>query len=296
MLHGRTQAQEHPVIPWQDRSGKFSPFKLLVFLGLLVPGIYVAAALATGTMGAKPIEAALHETGEWTVRFLLITLAVTPLRRLAEWRRVIHVRRMLGVATFCYALIHLGLYVVDQNFVIGKVASEIVIRFYLTIGFVALLGLAALAATSTDSAVRRLGKKWTLLHKAVYAIAVLGLVHQFIQSKIDVTEPAIMTGLYLLLMGYRLAKRYKIALNTWKLGLFAIIASALTAGAEAAWYWASSTSIDPLLVLQANLDFSFSIRPMWWVLGIGLAVAVVYLLRQIDWSKVGPAEAGTASR
>jgi len=270
------------VIPWKDRTGAFSPFKLAVFVGTLIPGIYVAIALATGTMGAKPIEAALHETGEWTVRFLLITLAITPLRRLVEWRRVIHVRRMLGVATFCYALIHFGLYVFDQNLVIGKVASEIVLRFYLTIGFVALLGLAALAATSTDSAVRKLGKKWTLLHKAVYAIAFLGLIHQFIQSKLDVTEPTIMAGIYLLLMSYRLAKRYKITLNSITLALVAVGSAILTAAMEVAWY-AGTTGVDPARVLQANLDFSFSIRPAWWVLAIGLAVAVGYLARKIEW-------------
>ncbi len=287
------------MIPWNDRAGKFSPFKLAVLVGVLVPGLYVAYALATGTMGAKPIEAALHETGEWTVRFLLITLAITPLRRLVEWRRVIHVRRMLGVATFCYALIHFGLYVFDQNLVIGKVASEIVVRFYLTIGFVALLGLAALAATSTDSAVRKLGRKWTLLHKAVYAIAVLGLFHQFIQSKIDVTEPVIMTGIYLLLMSYRLAKRYKVTLNTWTLGLVAVGIAALTAAMEAVWYWAAPTSIDPVQVLLANLDFSFSIRPMWWVLAIGIAVPVVALVRKIEWRWPGrgslPTTDGAAS-
>lgn len=270
------------MIPWTDRSGAFSPFKLAVFVGILIPGLYVAYALATGTMGAKPIEAALHETGEWTVRLLLITLAITPLRRIVEWRRVIHIRRMLGVATFCYALIHVSLYVVDQNFVVTKIASEIAIRFYLTIGFVALLGLAALAATSTDAAVRKLGKKWTLLHKAVYGIAVLGLIHQFIQSKLDISEPAMMAGIFLLLMSYRLAKRYKVSLNVVSLALAAVLAAALTAAMEVTWY-ATTTGVDPSLVLQANLDFSFSIRPTWWVLGIGLAVALAALIKRIDW-------------
>jgi len=273
------------VIPWNDRTGQFSFFKLSIFLGVLAPGIYIAFALASGTLGAKPIEAATHETGEWAIRFLLITLAVTPLRRIAEWRRLIHVRRMLGVAAFGYALLHLSLYVVDQKFNLGRVASEIAVRFYLTIGFAGLVGLAMLAATSTDSAVRRLGKKWTLLHKAVYVIAILGLAHFFIQSKIDVSEPTLMAGIFLLLMAYRLAKRMKVTLAPLSLVAIAIGIAALTAGLEVVWY-ASATGVDPVRILQANLDFSYMIRPTWWVLGTGVIVALVAFLKGIEWPRL----------
>lgn len=273
------------MIPWNDRTGQFSFFKLSIFLGVLAPGIYIAFALASGTMGAKPIEAATHETGEWAIRFLLITLAVTPLRRIAEWRRLIHVRRMLGVAAFGYALLHLSLYVVDQKFNLGRVAGEIAVRFYLTIGFAGLVGLAMLAATSTDSAVRRLGKKWTLLHKAVYVIAILGLAHFFIQSKIDVSEPTIMAGIFLLLMTYRLAKRMKVTLAPLSLVAIAIGIAALTAALEVVWY-ASATGVDPVRILQANLDFSFMIRPTWWVLGTGVIVALVAFLKGIEWPRL----------
>lgn len=273
------------MIPWNDRTGQFSFFKLSIFLGVLAPGIYIAFALASGTLGAKPIEAATHETGEWAIRFLLITLAVTPLRRIAEWRRLIHVRRMLGVAAFGYALLHLSLYVVDQKFNLGRVAGEITVRFYLTIGFAGLVGLAMLAATSTDSAVRRLGKKWTLLHKAVYVIAILGLAHFFIQSKIDVSEPTIMAGIFLLLMTYRLAKRMKVTLAPLSLVAIAIGIAALTAALEVVWY-ASATGVDPVRILQANLDFSFMIRPTWWVLGTGVIVALVAFLKGIEWPRL----------
>lgn len=273
------------MIPWNDRTGQFSFFKLSIFLGVLAPGIYIAFALASGTLGAKPIEAATHETGEWAIRFLLITLAVTPLRRIAEWRRLIHVRRMLGVAAFGYALLHLSLYVVDQKFNLGRVASEIAVRFYLTIGFAGLVGLAMLAATSTDSAVRRLGKKWTLLHKAVYVIAILGLAHFFIQSKIDVSEPTLMAGIFLLLMAYRLAKRMKVTLAPLSLVAIAIGIAALTAGLEVVWY-ASATGVDPVRILQANLDFSYMIRPTWWVLGTGVIVALVAFLKGIEWPRL----------
>jgi sulfoxide reductase heme-binding subunit YedZ len=282
------------VIPWNDRTGNFSFFKFAVFLAALAPGLFIAVALATGTMGAKPIEAATHETGEWTIRFLLITLAITPLRRIAEWRRLIHVRRMLGVAAFAYALAHLSLYVIDQKFNLGRVASEIAVRFYLTIGFAGLVGLALLATTSTDAAVRKLGKRWTLLHKAVYVIAILGLAHFFIQSKIDVSEATIMAGIFVLLMVYRLAKRMKIALTPLPLLAIAIGVATFTAAMEVVWY-ATATGVDPVRILQANLDFSFMIRPTWWVLGTGIAFFLAAILKRIERPRFRRTPVGAAS-
>lgn len=245
------------------------------------PGLYVGAALAMGMLGAKPIEAATHELGLWTIRLLTITLAITPLRRIAGWRRLIHVRRMLGVATFCYALAHLLLYVVDQKFNLGRVAGEIAVRFYLTIGFVGVLGLAVLAATSTDRAIRRLGKQWTRLHKAVYPIALLGLAHFFIQPKIDVSEATVMAGIFVMLMAYRLANRFRVSLTPLSLTVIAVGVAAITVGLEVAWY-AAATGVDPIRILQANLDFSFMVRPTWWVLGTGLVIVLASLAKGIE--------------
>ncbi len=269
------------MVLWNDRSGRFSPFKLAVLVAAAAPGLYVGAALAMGMLGAKPIEAATHELGLWTIRLLTITLAITPLRRIAGWRRLIHVRRMLGVATFCYALAHLLLYVVDQKFNLGRVAGEIAVRFYLTIGFVGVLGLAVLAATSTDRAIRRLGKQWTRLHKAVYPIALLGLAHFFIQSKIDVSEATVMAGIFVMLMAYRLANRFRVSLTPLSLTVIAVGVAAITVGLEVAWY-AAATGVDPIRILQANLDFSFMVRPTWWVLGTGLVIVLASLAKGIE--------------
>ena len=273
------------MVLWNDRSGRFSPFKLAVLVAAAAPGLYVGAALAMGMLGAKPIEAATHELGLWTIRLLTITLAITPLRRIAGWRRLIHVRRMLGVATFCYALAHLLLYVVDQKFNLGRVAGEIAVRFYLTIGFVGVLGLAVLAATSTDRAIRRLGKQWTRLHKAVYPIALLGLAHFFIQSKIDVSEATVMAGIFVMLMAYRLANRFRISLTPLSLTVIAVGVAAITVGLEVAWY-AAATGVDPIRILQANLDFSFMVRPTWWVLGTGLVFVLASLAKGIEWPRL----------
>lgn len=265
-------------LPWLDRAGRLSLLKLAAFLACLAPALYLAGAYGLDALGAKPITALIHGTGEWTVRVLLASLAVSPLRRIADWPRLINLRRMLGVTAAAYASAHLALYVVDQNFVLTKVASEIALRTYLTIGFAALVGLIALGATSTDSAIRALGPNWHRLHRLVYTIAVLGLVHYFLQSKIDVTDPVFWSGLFLLLMGWRAMRRFRLPERAWSLLLLAIAAGLLTAGLEAAWYGLAS-GVPAGLVLGANLDASGPVRPAWWVMAIGLLLPALSLIR-----------------
>src|SRR5215468_1971200 len=194
--------------PWNDYSRRLSPLKLTVFIAVFIPAAWVGLAFAMGWLGARPLNEAIHQIGLWTIRFIFIALAITPLRWILQWQRLVLVRRMVGVAAFAYVLMHFGLYAVDQAFDIGKIASEIVLRIYLTIGFVALLGLAVLAATSTDGMVRRLGRRWQVLQRVVYGIALLAVIHFSMQSKLEQWEPAIMAGLYAWLMAYRLLSRY----------------------------------------------------------------------------------------
>ncbi|MCK2055225.1 protein-methionine-sulfoxide reductase heme-binding subunit MsrQ [Methylobacterium sp. 37f] len=264
--------------PWRDRAGRVSGLKLATFLFALVPGLWLAGAYAADALGAKPITALLHGTGEWAVRFLMLSLAVTPLRRVANLPKLILVRRMLGLTVMAYGLIHLMLYVVDQNFVLTKVVTEILTRIYLTIGFVALLGLVVLGVTSTDGMIRRLGKAWPRLHRMVYAIAVLGLIHYYLQAKIDISDPVFWTGAFLLLMGHRAMQRLRWPTNPLTLLGLAVAAALLTALLEAAWYGAAS-GIPASLVLAANLDVPDTIRPAWWVLALGLCVPVVNAVR-----------------
>lgn len=279
--------------PWRDRAGRFSPLKFATLLAALAPGLYVVAAWRLDALGGKPLTAAIHETGEWAVRFLVASLAVSPLRRVANWPKLILIRRMLGIAALAYAAIHLGLYVVDQGYDVAKVASEIALRIYLTIGFVALLGLAVLGVTSTDAMIRRLGAAWHRLHTVVYAITVLALAHYFLQSKIDVTRPVLWAGLFLLLMAYRLMHRAGIGTRPLPLAGLAVVAGLLTAGLEVAWY-ALATGVPPLAVLAANLDVSDEIRPAWWVAAVGLGLAVVSLAR--GWSAGGARPARQGAR
>ncbi len=130
-----------------------------MFAGLFVPAAWIVYLAATGALEPKVVTEMIHRTGQWTIRFLTLSLLVTPLMRGARYPKLVAIRRMVGVAAFAYACAHLTLYVVDQHFDLAHVASEIALRFYLTIGFVAWLGLAALAATSTDAMIRRLGQQ-----------------------------------------------------------------------------------------------------------------------------------------
>jgi sulfoxide reductase heme-binding subunit YedZ len=206
---------------------------------------------------------------DWTIRLLVITLALTPLQRVFNYPKITLIRRMLGVTAFAYALTHFILYIVNSKYDLTFVASEIILRFYLTIGFVALIVLSLLAATSFDSAVRRLGKKWKMLHRLVYGIAVLGLLHYFIQTKIDVSPAVLMTGFFILLMIYRVFITKRVSLTPTVLAISAALACVLTAITEFAWY-AMATGVDPWRIAQANLMFSFGLRPAVIVMLVGL--------------------------
>jgi sulfoxide reductase heme-binding subunit YedZ len=281
------------LIVWTDRAGRFSLLKLLTLMACLGPMSLLALMALTGDLGSKPLTYAIHDTGDWAVRFLLVSLLVTPLRSLANWPRLILVRRMLGVTALAYVLVHLALYVVEQRYDLIKVGSEIVLRFYLTVGFVALLGLAALGVTSTDAMIKRLGSvRWNRLHGLVYGLTALSLLHFFLQSKLDVTQPVLMTGFFLWLMGYRLMRRYGFGTGLVTLLLLAVAAALATALVEAGWYAARSGAMASR-VLAANLDFSFSIRPAWWVLAAGLGMVALAAVRGVD-RRAGNRNAGSA--
>jgi sulfoxide reductase heme-binding subunit YedZ len=272
--------------PWLDRAGRLSWFKLATLILIVLPGLWIGFQLAMGWLQPKPVTEAIHQSGTWVVRFLLLSLAVTPLRRLGAWTKLISVRRMLGIAVLAYAAIHLSLYVVDQHLDLVHVASEIVLRFYLTIGFVALVGFAVLGSTSTDAMIRRLGtKRWNQLHRIVYGLGVLALLHFFLQAKLDITQPALMAGLFLLLMGHRLLQKQGFGESVAALLLLALVAAAGTALMEAGWYQAIN-HVPAVRVLQADLEFDSidMVRPAWWVLAVGVGVVVLRLARAL-WAR-----------
>jgi sulfoxide reductase heme-binding subunit YedZ len=208
---------------------------------------------------------------------------VTPLTRIARFGALMDVRRMIGVGAFCYGATHISLYIADQMFDFFKVASEIVLRLYLTIGFTALVGLAVLAATSTDGMVRRLGgRRWLRLQQIIYVIALLALIHFFQQTKADVWVPTFFAGLFTWLMGYRLMVwRWQPngQLSAWSLLALSVTVSVLTFAGEAIGI-GIAYGVSPLRVLDTALEFDFAmISPGWLVLGAGLCVVALDLAR-----------------
>jgi sulfoxide reductase heme-binding subunit YedZ len=266
---------------WRDRRGRLSALRLAVLALLLFPlakALFDAGAIVHG---ARPLNDLIHRAGFWSLVFLGVTLAVTPLRRIARFGQLIDVRRMLGVGTFCYIAAHLVLYVADQRYDLIKVAYEITNRAYLIVGGVAWLGLAVLAITSTDGMVRRIGgKRWRRLHQTIYVIALLGLIHYFQQTKADVTVPTFVAGLFLWLIAYRLLAWWqdKSELSSLSLLGLASAVSALVFAGEAIGV-GIAFNVSPMRVLAAAFDFDAGVRPGWQVLAAGLAVVLLDIIR-----------------
>lgn len=271
--------------PWNDRQGRFSALRAGCFALVLLPALYLAWQAYAHQLGSKPWTQAVHDTGTWALRILVITLAVTPLRRILDWNRLVGIRRMLGLSALAYGLGHLTLYCIDLAFDWGLILSEIVKRFYLVVGITALIGLVVLGITSTDGMIRRLGSgRWQRLHNLVYPIACLGLFHFALQAKIDVTQPVLLSGLFALLMAYRGLNRLGIPFGVTSLALTALATGLATALAETAWY-AFATGASAWLIFQANADIVvyqdwMALRPGHWVALVGLALALLHLWRR----------------
>jgi sulfoxide reductase heme-binding subunit YedZ len=178
--------------------------KPLVFLICLLPLAMLAWDGFHDALGANPIEKITHRTGDWSLRFLLITLSVTPLRLLFGWKQLIRFRRMLGLFAFFYVSLHFSIYIVfDHFFDVNEIAKDIVKRPYVTVGFTAFLLLIPLAITSTNKMMKRLGNRWKQLHQLVYVIAVLGVLHYLWLVKADILQPVIHAVVLLILLGIR---------------------------------------------------------------------------------------------
>jgi sulfoxide reductase heme-binding subunit YedZ len=270
---------------WRDRRGRLSPLRvatLSILLTPLVKAIFNADAIMHG---ARPINDLIHRAGFWALVFLGVTLAVTPLRRVLRYGGLIDVRRMLGVGAFCYIAVHLALFTADQSYDVSKVVHEISHRWYLIVGGTAWLGLASLAATSTDGMVRRLGPlRWRYLHKIVYGIALLALIHYFQQTKADVTVPTFVAGLFLWLIAYRVVAWWQGSgeLSTRSLLAMSAAVSILVFAGEAIGI-GIAFHVSPMRVLSVAFKFSAGIRPGWEVLAAGLCVVAIDFVRA-RWS------------
>jgi sulfoxide reductase heme-binding subunit YedZ len=179
----------------------------------LVPFAWLLYGAFADTLGANPAEALIRSTGDWTLRFLCLTLAVTPLREAAGWPALARWRRMLGLFTFFYAVLHVLCYAwLDMGFVVAEIVRDIAKRPFILVGSAALLLMLPLAATSFNRAIKALGaRRWQMLHRAVYAIVLLGLLHFFWMrsGKNDFAEVGVYALIVAVLLGWRLVRRLR---------------------------------------------------------------------------------------
>ena len=184
----------------------FSQLKAILFLVCLIPLARLGWMGYTGNLGANPIELITRSLGTWTLVFLLITLSITPLRKLSGWSWLIKLRRMTGLFAFFYVFLHFVTYIwLDQFFDLAAIYKDVIKRPFITIGFAAFVMLIPLVATSTNAMIKRLGgKRWQMLHRLVYIIAIFGVLHYWWLVKKDITQPAIYAAVLAVLLGYRL--------------------------------------------------------------------------------------------
>ena len=270
--------------PWQvwlDRRGRVSWLRIATIVVLLLPAAKALIEANAIAYSARPLNELIHRTGFWALVFLGVAFAITPLRRILRYGPLIDVRRMIGVASFIYIAAHLLLFFADQSYSFAKFFTEITKRVYLIIGAFAWIGLAVLAATSTDAMVRRLGgMRWRRLHQLIYVIALLALIHYFQQTKADVSVPTFTAAIFAWLMAYRVIGWWqgRAELSALTLLVMTIVVAAVTLIGEV---------IGIALVFNAPLgrilpqiwDFEAGFRPGWQVLGAGLIVVVVDFIR-----------------
>ena len=287
-------ASPHPLALWRDRTGAFSALRALALAIAVAPALPIAWQIATADLGPRPLTAISHATGLWAIRLLAVSLAITPLIELLRQPRLVATRRILGVSVFAWMVVHFAVFVADKSFDLSVVVHGLIARIYLLIGTIALLMLAALAATSTDGAVRRLGaQRWKLLHRTVYAIVLLSLVHFFMQSKLDVSEPIAMAGIFALLGFLRLPRLFARPLTPALVLAISAVTTALVALAEAGWYTLSKGAPFGVL-LEADIRLDRGLRPCWWAMIAGVALAMAGWAKMMAPDKRALANAGAA--
>lgn len=194
-----SRALQHP------SADQIGAIKAFVFFLCMLPAAQLILGWRAGSLGANPVETITHATGAWTLRLLLITLAVTPLRRYTGLHWLVRLRRMLGLFAFAYGMAHFGIYLwLDHFFDWQAIANDILKRPYITVGFAALMLMVPLALTSNAAAIKRMGgRRWQALHRSVYAIAVFGVLHYWWLVKADILQPLIYSAVLAVLLGLR---------------------------------------------------------------------------------------------
>ena len=186
--------------------------KVVVFLTCLAPFGWLVVRALTGRLGINPVEDLELTTGIWALRFLVATLLVTPVRRLSGWNRIVQYRRMLGLFTFFYASVHFAIYIgVDQFFAFGFIVKDVAKRPFITMGFTAFVLMIPLAVTSTKGWIRRLGRRWPVLHRLIYVSGVCAAIHYLWKVKVMIGSPVYYATVIGLLLAFRLVWQLRTA-------------------------------------------------------------------------------------
>jgi sulfoxide reductase heme-binding subunit YedZ len=179
--------------------------KILLFIACATPAVWLLARTLTGRLGINPVEDLELTTGIWALRFLVFTLLVTPVRRLTGWNRIIQYRRMLGLFAFFYASVHFAIYIgVDQFFAFGFIVKDVAKRPFITMGFIAFVLMIPLAVTSTKGWIRRLGRRWQILHRLIYVSGACAAIHYLWKVKVMIGSPVYYAVAVGLLLAFRL--------------------------------------------------------------------------------------------
>jgi sulfoxide reductase heme-binding subunit YedZ len=280
--------------PWHDRQQGFSWLKAGTFVLMFAPAISMLHDLATSQFGPVPLGGLTYWSGLWATALLLLALAVTPAVTIFRWRRLIIVRRMIGVTALAYAVAHIFIYFALRFWNFAFIAHEIVTRLSLIVATVSTIGLIALGATSVDAAVRHMGAKgWQQLHSAVYVVTALALLHYLLSPGLF-PDQFLLSGMFFWLMAWRVLERHEHGTSAGVLALLAVASCLFTAGLEVGCIWAfRGYALSEIFSIYFTTILG--IPPAWTILALGLLIAVAAFAEQslrvrmarLDAGKIG---------
>jgi methionine sulfoxide reductase heme-binding subunit len=266
--------------PWQDGNRVFSWLKAATFAFMFLPAVWLADQFATGGFGPVPLGGMTYWSGFWATAILLLALAVTPAAVIFRWRRLLIVRRMVGVAALAYAIAHLVVYFALRFWDFAFIAREMATRLSLIVATISTIGLIALGATSVDAAIRWMGAAaWRRLHQAVYATTALAILHYLLSPGLF-PDQFLLSGLFFWLMTWRLLERRGRGADVRALTALAVASSAFTAVFQVGCIW---TFRDYALQEISEIYFTsvLGIPPMWTVLALGLLIAAAAAVQRV---------------
>jgi sulfoxide reductase heme-binding subunit YedZ len=260
-------------MPWRDRNGEVSGLKAATFALMFYPAIWSAYHLAVGGFGPLPIVGLVYWSGVWALALLLAALAVTPVARIFDWRRLVVIRRMVGVSALAYTLAHVVIYAALYRWDVTVLVRDMTTRTTLIVASISTIGLLALGATSTDAAVRRLGGgAWKRLHRTNYLLTALAVVHFLLSPGIFMLQ-YLAAGVFVWLMAWRWLDRRGRGTDPASLAGLAVVVSVFTILMEAAWLRAYQ-GVEAGQTLGDNATLEVGLTAGWWVLLLGLVAAL----------------------